>query len=195
MLEKFEGIPGRENYIIGIDPGVTTGLSIIGWDGEKPPLPHEVDCWASDQISYGGSGNVKDLYSTEGGFVEQEICRQIQLFIMDAYSWCDNLYIAIEDFVIRRVDTSRDFLSPVRLTAGILQAIYPILTDLDSDGERANIVFQSPSDAKGVCTDARMDSWGYEIKTQKDRHSRDADRHAVLLLRRMIENPRLFKGK
>lgn len=195
MLDKLETIPSKDNYIIGIDPGVTTGLSLIGWDGDKPPLPQDVEVWYSDQISYGGSGNVKDLYSTEGGFVEQEICRQIQLFILHVYSQCDNLYIAIEDFIIRRVDTSRDFLSPVRLTAGILQAIYPILTELHGDGERANIMFQSPSDAKGVCTDARMDKWGYAIKTQKDRHSRDADRHAVLLLRRMIENPRLFKGK
>lgn len=171
--------------IFGIDPGVTTGISILAFPwGSAAPMPQDVPLWGSAQISYGGSGNIHDLIDNEDGpFPEQDIAKGIG-YQIDRLSIFNQVHVVIEDFIIRRVDTSRDFLSPVRITAGILQEIY----DLDN----VTVHFQSPSDAKGTCTDERMDKWGYTIETQKDRHSRDADRHAVLLLRKMMENPAKF---
>lgn len=179
---------GADTFIVGVDPGVTTGVSVLGWEGDTP-MPDDVPLWGSDQISYGGSGNANDLIDGDGGYPEQHIAHKIAQVVRDLrYHHGGAVHVAIEDFIIRRVDSSRDFLSPVRITAGIMQELY---RHLQVDDPFVRLWFQSPSSAKGTCTDDRMDKWGYHIKTKKDRHSRDADRHAVLLLRRMIENPKL----
>lgn len=176
-------------YILGIDPGVTTGLSVLKVDVEdgipNPADREKVKFW-NTQISYGGSGNATDLLKvSKGGWPEQEIASQIyDLFIQlfgDSYG---NAIIVIEDFVVRKMNSTRDFLSPVRITAGILQELYSNKVDHNY------IYFQSPSDAKGTCTDERMDRWGFSIRTQKDRHGRDANRHAVLFLRKLLQNPK-----
>lgn len=174
-----ENIKGRTIFI-GIDPGVTTGLSVMivsdiidGVEG--------VVAWGSDQLSYGGSGNVKDLYTGDEMFPEQEISRKIADGIK-AWAKRNKVYLAIEDFIIRQKNSGRNFLSPVRITAGIMQEIF-------GSGLDIKITFQSPSDAKGTCKDERMDAWGFPIRTQKDRHSRDADRHSILFLRKMSANP------
>lgn len=167
--------------VIGIDPGVTTGLSVMiveemskGVDG--------ILAWGSDQISYGGSGNVKDLYDGDESFPEQEISMQIGQAIT-RWAKYNTVYVAIEDFIIRKHNSSRDFLAPVRITSGIMQHIYKA-------GANIKVIFQAPSDAKGVCTDERMDLWGFPIQTTRDRHSRDADRHSILLLRKFMADPR-----
>ena len=176
-------IKGR-NVVIGIDPGVTTGLSVMVVSDMKKGV-EDVMAWGSDQISYGGSGNVKDLYSGDADFPEQEISRKIAAGIL-RWGKYNEVYVAIEDFIIRQQNSTRDFLAPVRITAGIMQAIY-------QQGVEVKLAFQSPSDAKGTCTDERMDLWGFPIKTQKDRHSRDADRHSILLLRKFMADPRTVK--
>lgn len=176
--------------IVGIDPGVTTGLAAIAFERGDIPAPSASNrgeiLHAADQISYGGSGNARDLIDNlEGHFVEQAICHDIGSAVAFLNSISDYVFVAIEDFVIRRVDSSRDFLSPVRITAGILQFLYEGYIHPD------NVVFQSPSDAKGVCTDERLDKWGFPIKNQKERHGRDATRHAILFLRKFYEKPQL----
>lgn len=173
------GIKGRE-VVIGIDPGVTTGLSVMVLDNLKNGVDG-VMAWGSDQISYGGSGNVQDLYEGDETFPEQEIAEQIGQAIVRWSRW-NTVYIACEDFIIRKHNSSRDFLAPVRITAGILQEIHKSAKGL-------RLTFQTPADAKGTCKDERMDAWGFPIKTQKDRHSRDADRHVILFLRRCQANP------
>lgn len=172
--------------IIGVDPGVTTGISVLVIDlNDGLPKPNDADkirTW-THQISYGGSGNIKDV--VEGGeWEEQEIAEAIGRLIMTVQAQYGEVYLVIEDFIIRKFLSTREFLSPVRLTSGILQ-------DIKGRGTlpRDRIFFQSPSEAKGVCTDERLDRWGYTIKTQKDRHARDATRHAVLFLRRLSVSP------
>lgn len=166
--------------IIGVDPGVTTGVAVVR---HNLPVdnPHEPYDWECYQYSYGGSGNVTDLIEGDQSFIEQKIVDKIANHVYDAVSDTDYVILAIEDFIIRRVDSSRDFLSPVRITAGLLQKVYK---------EPIKIVFQQPSAAKTTCTNERMDKWGFTIKTQKDRHARDALRHAILTSRRLKENPR-----
>ena len=186
-------------YIIGIDPGVTTGISILQVDiSEGVPPPHDMEKITpfTTQLSYGGSGNVADLIKGDAAWQEQNIASQIA----DTYNYLSifgTTVLVIEDFIIRKFLSSRDFLSPVRITAGILQSVYEILTGDNEDGdynlppEEGNFIFfQSPSDAKGTCTDERLDKWGYTIQTQKDRHGRDATRHSVLFLRKLLQNPK-----
>ena len=114
-------IKGR-NVVIGIDPGVTTGLSVMVVSDMTKGV-EDVMAWGSDQISYGGSGNVKDLYSGDENFPEQEISRKIAAGIL-RWGKYNEVYVAIEDFIIRQQNSTRDFLAPVRITAGIMQAIY-----------------------------------------------------------------------
>lgn len=186
-------------YIMGIDPGVTTGISILQVDiSEGVPPPHDLEKITpfTTQLSYGGSGNVADLIKGDAAWQEQNIASQIA----DTYNYLSifgTTVLVIEDFIIRKFLSSRDFLSPVRITAGILQSVYEILTGGNEDGdyslppEEGNFIFfQSPSDAKGTCTDERLDKWGYTIQTQKDRHGRDATRHSVLFLRKLLQNPK-----
>lgn len=174
----------NRKVMIGIDPGVTTGLSVMIVSDLREGV-EGVMAWGSDQLSYGGSGNVRDLYEGDRSFPEQEISEKIAQGIL-RWGKYNEVYLAIEDFIIRQHNSTRDFLAPVRITSGILQAIH-------KKGVEVNLVFQSPSDAKGTCTDDRMDSWGFPIKTQKDRHSRDADRHSILLLRKFMADPRVEK--
>lgn len=174
----------NRKVLIGIDPGVTTGLSVM----IVQDYDHGVEgvmAWGSDQISYGGSGNVKDLYDGDVAFPEQGIAKSIGEAIL-RWAKYNDVTVAIEDFIIRQQNSTRDFLAPVRITSGIMQEIYKA-------GSSVRVTFQSPSDAKGTCTDDRMDAWGFPIKTQKDRHSRDADRHSTLLLRKFMADPRVVK--
>lgn len=174
-----EAIKGRIIFL-GIDPGVTTGLSVMVVNDISEGVEGIVG-WGSDQLSYGGSGNAKDLYQGDADFPEQEISRKIG---QAAIAWAEHnqVIMVIEDFIIRQKNSGRNFLSPVRITAGIMQEIF-------GSNRNIKVTFQSPADAKGTCTDDRMDAWGFPIKTQKDRHSRDADRHSILCLRRMMASP------
>lgn len=178
-----ENIKGRTVFI-GIDPGVTTGLSVMIVSDISKGVEGVV-AWGSDQLSYGGSGNVTDLYTGDAAFPEQEISQKIGDAIK-AWAEKNRVIVAIEDFIIRQKNSSRNFLSPVRITAAVMQEIF-------NSGLDISVTFQSPSDAKGTCKDERMDLWGFPIRTQKDRHSRDADRHSILCLRRMMANPALQK--
>lgn len=189
-IDIFHVASYREFYecdtaILGIDPGVTTGLSVIAFRESEMPLPHEVEHWGSDQISYGGSGNQEDMIAIRGGFVEQEIAARIADVVKDLRSVVPKVIVVIEDFIIRQQNSTREFLAPVRITSGIVQEIFLI--------SGIKVVYQTPADAKSICKDERMDKWGYQIKTKRDRHSRDADRHSTLFLRRAIENPRRLK--
>lgn len=171
-----------DTFIVGVDPGVTTGVSVIGLEREYCiPNPAEVDIWGSTQFSYGNSGNSEDILGDDDD-IEQTISKMVA-DIAKYLSHFGDVIVSIEDFIIRKMNTSRDFLAPVRITAGIRQEIF--------GDKNIGFVSYTPADAKAICNDKRMDIWGYEIETQKDRHSRDADRHAVLTLRRIKENPRL----
>ena len=92
--------------------------------------------------------------------------------------------LVIEDFVVRRFDSSREFLSPVRITARIQQELFN-----DTICQGVTVAIQSPSDAKQTCTDERMKKWGIQPKTHKDRHGLDAARHCVLFIRKLMANP------
>lgn len=177
-----------EIAVLSVDPGVTTGLSIMTASLNRDSRMYEVGGWGSHQMSYGGSGNRSDRSGVDPRFPEQDIAGRIaEVFLNLAEQ--GTAALVIEDFIIRKMNTTRDFLAPVRVTAGIVQAVYKENPKLMS-----NIFYQTPADAKSVCTDERMDRWGFKIASQNDRHSRDADRHGILFLRRCSEKPRETVG-
>lgn len=170
--------------IIGIDPGVTTGIAVASLRGKEVGSLADVFL-EMGQLSYGFSGNGTDIIasaSQEEG--EAKVATEIARFVRTAVLHGSRVVLVIEDFVVRRFDSSREFLSPVRITARIQQELFN-----DTICEGVTVVMQSPSDAKQTCTDERMKKWGIQPKTHKDRHGLDAARHCVLFIRKLMANP------
>lgn len=170
--------------IIGVDPGVTTGVAIATLQGKAVGSLADVFV-EMGQLSYGFSGNGFDIVestSTEEG--EAKVAAEIAQLVRTAVLHGSRVVLVIEDFVVRRFDSSREFLSPVRVTARIQQELFN-----DTICQGVTVAIQSPSDAKQTCTDERMKKWGIQPKTHKDRHGLDAARHCVLFIRKLMANP------
>lgn len=168
---------GYTQAVIGIDPGVTTGVAVMATKSSF--RSGQVDYRWTRQLSYGGSGNDAQDVHVDGNWPEQQIVELIVGYITAVAECIDDVHIVIEDFIVRQFNASRDFLSPVRITAGILQALFELQLGVQ-------VHVQSPSEAKTTCTDERMDRWGLTISTLKDRHSRDAERHCILFIRKSM---------
>lgn len=170
--------------IIGVDPGVTTGVAIATLQGKEVGSLADVFV-EMGQLSYGFSGNGFDIVesaSAEEG--EAKVAAEIAQLVRTAVLHGSRVVLVIEDFVVRRFDSSREFLSPVRITARIQQELFN-----DTICQGVTVAMQSPSDAKQTCTDERMKKWGIQPKTHKDRHGLDAARHCVLFIRKLMANP------
>ena len=87
--------------------------------------------------------------------------------------------VVVEDFILRaeRKEKSRELLSPVRLTA-------KLETYLWRDGRR--MFLQQPAQAKTTISNERLKMWNCYTGTGAQEHARDADRHAMLFLRRCM---------
>lgn len=170
--------------IIGVDPGVTTGVAIATL--QRKEIGSLADVFVEmGQLSYGFSGNGFDIIesaSAEEG--EAKVAAEIAQLVRTAVLHGSRVVLVIEDFVVRRFDSSREFLSPVRITARIQQELFN-----DTICQGVTVAMQSPSDAKQTCTDERMEKWGIQPKTHKDRHGLDAARHCVLFIRKLMANP------
>lgn len=170
--------------IVGVDPGVTTGVAIATL--QRKEIGSLADVFVEmGQLSYGFSGNGFDIIesaSAEEG--EAKVATEIAQLVRTAVLHGSRVVLVIEDFVVRRFDSSREFLSPVRITARIQQELFN-----DTICQGVTVAMQSPSDAKQTCTDERMKKWGIQPKTHKDRHGLDAARHCVLFIRKLMANP------
>lgn len=170
--------------IIGVDPGVTTGVAIATL--QRKEIGSLADVFVEmGQLSYGFSGNGFDIIesaSAEEG--EAKVAAEIAQLVRTAVLHGSRVVLVIEDFVVRRFDSSREFLSPVRITARIQQELFN-----DTICQGVTVAMQSPSDAKQTCTDERMKKWGIQPKTHKDRHGLDAARHCVLFIRKLMASP------
>lgn len=170
--------------IIGVDPGVTTGVAIATL--QRKEIGSLADVFVEmGQLSYGFSGNGFDIIESAGAEEgEAKVAAEIAQLVRTAVLHGSRVVLVIEDFVVRRFDSSREFLSPVRITARIQQELFN-----DTICQGVTVAMQSPSDAKQTCTDERMKKWGIQPKTHKDRHGLDAARHCVLFIRKLMANP------
>lgn len=84
--------------------------------------------------------------------------------------------VVIESFFIRQRALD---LSPARITAIIEDHLWQM-------GKKAH--FQQASQAKTTCTDDRLKLWGAYTSEGGLGHARDADRHALLFMRRCIKS-------
>jgi hypothetical protein len=158
--------------LIGIDPGGMTGWSILTTTIDKIrdtdlTLEQTVDLWHHGEIP------------TEGPWGEQ---RAVDLLIEMGHNAPGYPTWVIEDFRVRRLDKTREFLSPPRLIGALTQIIW-------QDGLGLNM--QTPRDKTSV-TDERLKSWGFYQRGMG--HARDADRHSLYLLRRLRDQPALLRA-
>lgn len=164
--------------IIAIDPGGTTGWSLIS---VVPEVLMVDDAYILDNIITHQHGQV-DCGSHRGNLdttlhagisTHGEFSGVYDLAKFIA-SW-PAAAIVMEDFNLRQFRMDRDLLSPVRVMSGLGYSLW-------KDGRDYHV--QSPADAKSVCTDDRLKEWRMYDSAGSLKHARDADRHAILFLRR-----------
>ena len=173
-----------EATVIAIDPGGTTGWSLISVHPEALIEPKadifenlfthqhgQVDCG----VHRGNMGSsLHEGISTHGEFSgAYDIAELIKAWPSAA--------VVIEDFQLRQFRQDRDLLSPVRITAAVGVSMW-------LDGRDYHT--QQPADAKSTCSDARLKEWRMYDKTGGMEHARDADRHAILFLKKAKVNKR-----
>lgn len=164
--------------VIAIDPGGTSGWSMIS---VHPGCLTEPNAKVLDNIWTHQHGQVDcgthrgnlgtSLHpgiSTDGEYSGvYDLAKFIHGWPMAA--------VVIEDFTLRQFRQDRDLLSPVRVTAALGYCLWRAGRDYHT---------QSPADAKGVCSDVRLKEWRMYDPTGGLVHARDADRHAILFLRK-----------
>lgn len=173
--------------VVGLDPGGTTGFSIMKISYEHLVNPsmhiHEyIHTWYHGQVDCGSmSGNAGDSATANGtdlGISETGEAAGVAILdhiIRQQAHW--PTAVVIEDFIPQQFNQSRDFLSPVRITARLEQLLWELRATTSHR--------QQVSEAKSTCTDDRLKKWGLFEGGHSDRHARDADRHALLFLRKL----------
>lgn len=156
--------------ILALDPGGTTGWSLL-------VLPTEID--GRDTFSHTPHTILQSRLIWEHGEfptlgAEDEAVYQLARL---AGGWPDAA-IVVEDFILRveRKEKSRELLSPVRITAKFETYLWR---------EDRSMFLQDPSQGKRV-TDDRLDLLDAKVDDGLEDHARDADRHAVMFMKRCI---------
>lgn len=164
--------------VIAIDPGGTTGWSLLSVHPESLTASDasfldnifvhqhgQVDC-GSHRGNLGTS--LHSGISTDGEFSGvYDLAKFIHQWPCAA--------VVIEDFVLRTQRMDRDLLSPVRVTSALGYALW-------RKGRDYHV--QQPADAKRTCSDDRLKQWRMYDSTGGLQHARDADRHAILFMRK-----------
>lgn len=183
--------------IVGVDPGGTTGWSVLKVDyfrliDQSIPIDNAIIQWRHGQIDCGAnSGNaatsatandfglgISETGEAAGVWLMENIIRQNAMFP-------GATAVVIEDFILRINNKGRDALSPVRITAALQQLLW--------EGQYAEIFKQQPSEAKSALTDDRLKRRGFYDPSGAARHARDADRHALLFLQKCRQKPSQMK--
>lgn len=172
--------------VVGVDPGGTTGMSVmqisyVDLVNPQTPLQGAIFGWMHGQVDCGSqSGNAAESATAMGGLGVSETGEAAGVAIIEniiCQAAAEPAAVVIEDFIPREFNQSRDFLSPVRITAALNQLLWELRATTQHR--------QQASEAKTTCTDDRLQKWGFFEGGNSDRHARDADRHALLFLRKL----------
>jgi hypothetical protein len=154
-------------HVLSIDPGGTTGWSILSV--------------APRVFSGTPEGSLPSLirHREEGEFEGDPNEQTVQFGeLLDAW---ESAAICIEQFDVRQIAVE---LSPAYVTAKFEWLIWCEKRD-------DQIFYQTPGLALGTITDDRLKRWGMYRPGKV--HARDALRHSLMFLRRCRENPGLAK--
>ena len=158
------GIVTNSIYVMGVDPGFTSGVTIIG-------VPY--------LSMYGNSPyhrNYLEMFEVSGGYTSQalEIC--------DASREFYPLALVVESFYPAKPITSEEYLSPLRVGERIafcVETRYIIPT----------FFRQTPAMAMETAPDSRLKAW--DLYKPGPDHVKDSTRHVVTFLRRCREDEQL----
>lgn len=188
-LLKYDSID--DPVVVAFDPGGITGWSVMMVEKDclidpKVKILSSIKHWAHGQIDCGahmgggpagGNGLANGISDGESRGVHE------MLKLVSMWTGGNGIAVVIEDFIIRQYNMSREFLAPVRVTAGVEYGLW--LNGLCAGGSGVGgVLKQSPSEAKSTATDERLKDWGLYERDGGMQHARDADRHAITFLRK-----------
>lgn len=188
---------GPNLVVFALDPGITTG-----WAALKVPVGRLLAVgatrtlsrcrWRHGQIlrsAIGGTGALAQAAS-DSKHVDEifgHIAHVYDEFVFNPAEneeWEGDIFVyAIEHFQLRMMSMDSNLLAPVRVEERFLDRLW-------TRGVTTPIFQQSPSDAKRVVTDDRLKDWGMYDRNSGP-HARDADRHAILFLRKFSDSSAL----
>ena len=151
-------------YAMGVDPGGTTGVSIIG--------VHERTIYKD----YPGKISYFETFETQGSYTNQA------LEIVDATREFYPLALIVESFYPAKPITSEEYLSPVRVAERIAFCV-------ETKYIICPFFWQTPSQAMKTAPDERLKLWGL-YKPGPD-HMKDSTRHAITFIRRASADTKL----
>lgn len=162
--------------VLWLDPGTVSGVSCVWFDPAAlfagKPLARVVLAFWNGY-----------LYGPENG-VEGQIARFLQMRDVLSVDASPGLVTGIETFLPRRISFDAEFLSPVRIRAGVefQMSVGSVLSGHFGAAIRP-LATQAPSEALPVMTDVRLR--GLRMYTPGADHARDATRHALLWIRKL----------
>lgn len=171
IRQKKSELPTNAVPILALDPGGTTGWSLLVL--RRNIMGRDVFSWNLDAI-------LRNKFMWDHG--ELSCLGDEDAAVYYLARLCDQFpsaAIVVEDFILRaeRKEKSRDLLSPVRITAKLEHCLWR---------RRRRIFRQTAGQAKPIVTNDRLALLGALANDGMTDHARDADRHAVMFLRRCL---------
>lgn len=168
--------------VLWMDPGTVSGVAIT---------------WFDPAALYRREKTVKVLLAYAEMFLhgpENGQTGQVNHFVRLRQTLDEEVGLAtgIESFVPRRLDQSHEFLSPVRIRAGVEERLG--LTRRRGEekiGSGVQLFTQSPSEAITAFSNDRLKQ--LRMYTPGPDHVNDAKRHTLLWIRKLIDNRELFE--
>ena len=156
--------------VIACDPGGITGWSVMSVHPEALCDPDvlildNIKHWAHGEIVCNGPGGKYSPEMESAGSAE---------FLETVDAWPGAL-VVIEDYVVRTPRMDKETVTPIRLIGAL---------DFGLWLRRRTSAKQMPSE-KAVASDERMRQWGLYERAGGMGHARDADRHAIVMLRKL----------
>lgn len=177
--------------VLAFDPGGTTGWCAMGVKPEvlngannsADTLQSNLEVFKYGQIDCGtkhgetGEGMNRGHGALNLPGENYGVFKMTELAIGEYYDSA----IVIEDFILQRSESSRELLSPVRITSSFSFCIWEFSET--SESNRFDRMFlQNRSPVKTTCTDERLKRWKLYDRSSGP-HARDATRHAFYFLR------------
>jgi hypothetical protein len=163
----YDGTTG-DPTVVAFDPGGVTGWAVFSVHPESlldPTLKvmHNITHFACGQ------------------FIGSEFAQVDEMLQLSA-DWPGGSFV-VEDFILQKFDSSRELLSPVRLTAAYRYNM--------SRQQGVIVKVQPRSLAFTTFDDARLRAMGFWEQTTGQVHARDSIKHGLTWLKRLKTNVRL----
>lgn len=170
--------------VFAVDPGGVTGVA-RGIFESRPTL--------KETLRVSSAGGSVEAWEVEGPSevqaheIAEEFLDWSASLMIDGYCGAPDISLAFEAFALRQRSVD---LAPVEVTWGVRTLLTPRSSaragTLQDFAGGHTWEYQSPSDAKGFATSARLKTWElYKLGRGSD-HKRDALRHLALRVSRIL---------